>query len=193
MIAISSIYFLFLLGAYFIGAIPSGYWIAQWAGIEDIRQFGSGNIGATNVARFLGIKYFFVVFFIDAFKAYAFLVWCSLMGTPHMVIMVCALALLFGNTCSIFLRGSGGKGVATIMGILCAIHPVLVLSSLALWLTALLCVKNVGIASVITVATLPAIAYLVTDWYGIASVALMGAWIIWRHRENIKMYYVVRS
>lgn len=188
---ISASIVLFLIGAYGVGAIPSGYCVARWAGLDDIRRFGSGNIGATNVARFLGIKYFFLVFFLDAFKAYAYLVYGALLGMPPMVLIWCAVALLFGNTCSLFLRGDGGKGMSTIIGILCAIHPVLVLSMLAIWLSALIYLRNVGMASVITVASLPAVAYFFTDLYGVIVVALMGMWIIWRHRENIRLYYLV--
>lgn len=62
--------------AYIVGAFPVGYWLARWHGIDDIRQYGSGNIGATNVARALGLKYFFIVLFLDSFKAYGFLVIC---------------------------------------------------------------------------------------------------------------------
>ena len=189
MISVSFIAILLISAAYIVGAIPSGYYVAQWAGVEDIRRFGSGNIGATNVARLLGIKYFFLVFFLDAFKAYVYLVWASLLGASQLVLILCAIALLFGNTCSIFLRGKGGKGMSTIIGILCAIHPILIFCMLALWLSALIYLKNVGMASVITVASLPAIAYFFTDMYGVALVAIMGAWIIWRHKNNIRLYY----
>lgn len=182
---------LFLMGAYGVGAIPSGYCVARWAGVDDIRRFGSGNIGATNVARFLGIKYFFLVFFLDAFKAYLYLIAGALFGISSMMLLLSAIVLLFGNTCSLFLRGDGGKGMSTTIGILCAIHPVLVVSMLAVWLGALLYVRNVGIASVITVASLPAVAYFFTDLYGVLLAALMGMWIIWRHRENIRLYYLV--
>ncbi len=189
---ITSVFVLsFILGAYLIGAIPCGYYVAQWAGVEDIRRFGSGNIGATNVARFLGIKYFFLVFFLDAFKAYVYLVGACLFGASQPVLIVCALALLFGNTCSLFLRGHGGKGMSTIMGILCAIHPILIFSMLAIWLSVLIYLKNVGMASVITVASLPAVAYFFTDMYGVLLVGLMGMWIIWRHKDNIRLYYLV--
>src|SRR5436190_22909736 len=59
--------------AYLIGAIPTGYIIAQLKGIADIRKYGSGNIGATNVSRALGVSYFFIVFFLDAGKSFLFI------------------------------------------------------------------------------------------------------------------------
>ena len=61
------------LGAYLIGSIPTGYIIARLKGIKDIRQHGSGNIGATNVSRVLGIQYFFLIFFLDVAKAFLFM------------------------------------------------------------------------------------------------------------------------
>jgi glycerol-3-phosphate acyltransferase PlsY len=183
---------LLLIAAYLVGAIPSGYLVARWAGMHDIRRFGSGNIGATNVARFLGIKYFFIVFFLDAFKAYAYLVGAAMWGVSPMVLLWCAVALLCGNTWSLFLGGDGGKGMSTIIGILCAIHPMLFLCMIGIWLSALMYLRNVGIASVITMISLPVVAYSFTDLYGVVMVAFMGLWIIWRHRENIRLYYVVR-
>lgn len=193
MIHISSLYLLLLAGAYLIGSIPCGYWIALWIGGQDIRRYGSGNIGATNVARLLGIKYFFITFFLDAFKAYAFLVFSSLLKVPQPIIFLCALLLLFGNGYSIFLQGNGGKGMATNIGILCAIHPILFLTTLVTWLSTLIYMRNVGIASVVSVASLPLFACLVTDFYGVLLVSIMGVWIIWRHKNNLRLYYGVRS
>ena len=97
--------------AYLIGAIPTGYLIARLKGVRDIRQHGSGNIGATNVSRLLGIHYFFIIFFLDAGKAFLF------MNTikpyfPIDYLYFFAGILLLGNTCSLFLRFRGGKGVA---------------------------------------------------------------------------------
>lgn len=181
-----------IMCAYSVGAIPSGYLVARWAGLHDIRRFGSGNIGATNVARILGIKYFFIVFFLDAFKAYAYLIGAALWGASPMTLLWCAIALLYGNTWSLFLGGDGGKGMSTIIGILCAIHPVLFLYMIGIWLAALMYLRNVGIASVITMIMLPAVAYSFTDLYGVIAVGLMGLWIIWRHRENIRLYCMVR-
>src|SRR3989337_2711884 len=130
MISSSSISILYIIGAYLIGSIPTGYLITRYVRGNDIRRFGSGNIGATNVARFLGLKYFFLVFFIDACKAYTYLVWCACMGLPQEVVFFAAISLLIGNSCSAFLQGSGGKGVATIVGILFVVHPLVFLGML---------------------------------------------------------------
>src|ERR1700730_10712106 len=102
--------------AYLVGAIPTGYIIAKLKGISDIRQHGSGNIGATNISRVLGKHYFFLIFFLDAGKAYLFL---QLIKPYFDFSYLCFFAgiLLFGNGYSIFLRGTGGKGGATLCGL----------------------------------------------------------------------------
>lgn len=100
----------FIIGAYIVGSIPSGYLIARYNGFQDIRQFGSGNIGATNIARALGLHFFFIVLFLDAIKAYGYLQLCGLMGVDGFQLLLCAFALLIGNSYSFFLNGSVGGG-----------------------------------------------------------------------------------
>ena len=82
------------LAAYLVGGIPTGYLIAKWWGIKDIRAHGSGNIGATNVARALGAPFFFLVFFLDAFKASAFLLFAHYLGIATLYLYVAAAALI---------------------------------------------------------------------------------------------------
>ena len=180
-----------LIGAYLVGALPIGYLIAKYHGI-DIRTIGSGNIGATNVARFLGLKYFFIVLFLDAFKAYGYLVFCAALGLPKGALLLSAVALLFGNSYSIFLNGSGGKGVATLVGIMFAINPMLCVALFATWLIALAFLRNIGIASVISAILIPLYAIVLTDMYGFLFMLLVAGWILWRHRINIRMYYMAR-
>ncbi len=192
MISMSSSLFFYSIGAYLVGALPIGYLICKWAGIQDIRQFGSGNIGATNVARALGLKYFFIVLALDCFKAYCYLVLCSFLGASSFVIMLCAFALMLGNGCSVFLNGSGGKGVATMVGIVLAIHPFLLIGMIATWLIALWYFRDVGIASVVTALALPWYALILSDLYGFILIAILAGWVLWRHRDNIRIYYMVR-
>lgn len=177
-------------GAYLVGSLPTGYWIAQGMGINDIRRYGSGNIGATNVARFLGTKFFFIVFFLDCSKAYLYLTLCQWLGVATEVIMLSALVILIGNGCSLFLQGNGGKGVATMMGILLAISPLIALVSMAVWVLILWYVRVAGIASVISALILPALA----AWYDLSLVVFiscMAVWILWRHRGNIREYGLI--
>ncbi len=181
-----------LCGAYIIGALPIGYWIAQWAGIQDIRRYGSGNIGATNVARALGLHFFFVVFFLDALKAFLCLKLCAELGYSPFVAMLCAYALLIGNAYSFLLQGSGGKGMATFAGIMLALNPGLCVALAMTWLAALSFVRVVGIASVFTACMLPFYALLFTNLYGFVFLLSIAFWIVHRHKENVRVYYAGR-
>lgn len=190
-----------LIGAYLVGSIPTGYWYAlRFFGI-DVTEYGSGNTGATNVARVLGnIKYFFLIFFIDAGKAIVTL-WvverytCSYVGLDYQVVLLCSAAacLLIGNGFSIFLRGRGGKSVATLIGVIAFLYPWSVIAILlGTWGVVFALSRKVFIASMSA-----AIVATVTYWIGarqhgyILGVFLILAtvWLIWRHSSNIKQFF----
>lgn len=181
-----------LIGAYCVGSLPVGFWIAQWAGIQDVRRYGSGNIGATNVARMLGLHYFFIVLVCDAFKAFAYLRFMSEAGFSHFALVLGAYALLIGNSYSFLLNGSGGKGMATLVGIMLVLNPWLCVALMVTWLTGVYFIKNIGIASVCTVFMVPWYALLFTDLYGFLFLVSLALWIAWRHQENIRVYYAGR-
>lgn len=174
--------------AYLIGAIPTGYLIAQLKGISDIRQHGSGNIGATNVSRVLGKHYFFLIFFLDAGKAYLFM---QLIKPYFHYSHLCFFAglLLFGNGCSIFLRGTGGKGVATLCGLLVTLNPQIALILLGIWSILLALIKTVGIASVGAIIWLPFCAYTLNNSSFFLFSLFATLWIIYTHRSNIWTYW----
>ena len=185
-------YYIAIIGAaYLIGAIPSGAWIAYYKGINDITEHGSGNIGATNVARVLGIHYFFIVFLIDALKAYSCLWLISYYTGDTLLKLLCAIALLVGNGFSIFCKGKGGKGIATGAGILIAINYFLFCWLLALWSIALVITRNVGIASAMALLMIPVFSlYLLPGHPGFQLFALfICLWGLWRHADNIKTYF----
>jgi glycerol-3-phosphate acyltransferase PlsY len=179
---------IFGLLAYLIGAIPTGYLIARLNGIADIRAHGSGNIGATNVARFLGKHYFFIIFLLDAGKAFLFM---------HLIqpyfdfnyLCLSAGVLLFGNGYSIFLNGSGGKGVATLCGLVAALAPATILPLLTIWVLILFLTKTVGIASIGAALCLPFYAYTTHNNPFFIFSLFAAAWIINTHQSNIKQYW----
>jgi glycerol-3-phosphate acyltransferase PlsY len=181
-----------LVGAYLVGSIPVGFIIARLHGIDDIRRYGTGVIGATNVARMLGVRYFFIVLLLDALKAYGYITVCSLSMMPRFDLLLCACALLLGNSYPIFLGGIGGKGVATLAGIMFALNPSLWIVAALTWIIAFVMTKTVGIASVIAAVLLPLQAMVLTDVYGFLFIVIVAGWIIWRHRTNIRLFYVVR-
>lgn len=182
--------FTLLIGAlaYFIGAIPTGYIIAQFRGINDIRKHGSGNIGATNVSRVLGKQYFFLIFFLDAGKAYLFI---HLIQQYFDFNHLCFFAgiLLFGNGYSLFLRGSGGKGVATLFGLLVALSKQTALILFGIWSLLLLITHTIGIASVGTAVWLPFCIYMLHNPPLFIFSLFAAFWLIQSHRSNIIAYW----
>ncbi|MBM3886420.1 glycerol-3-phosphate acyltransferase [Candidatus Dependentiae bacterium] len=192
--------FLICMLAYLVGSIPTGYWFARYFFNIDVTKYGSGNIGATNVARVLGgIKYFFLIFFIDAGKAVTVLwltkryVSLAVEWQPH-VLCIVAASLLLGNSFSVFLRGRGGKNVATLFGCIIFLYPLwFVLAVLACWGLIFALTRTVYIASI-----LAAIAAIVLYWTSAAcnhglilGIFLSAAcfWLIWRHKSNIKQFF----
>jgi glycerol-3-phosphate acyltransferase PlsY len=177
---------------YLIGAIPTGAWIARIGGIADITQHGSGNIGATNVGRLLGPFYFCVVFFIDLFKAFIYLK-ISPHKTPYEELII-AGALLFGNGYSLFLRGKGGKGVATAAGIGLALFPDIFFALGFIWAIAFFITKTVGIASAITFFMLPLIGFFTPyQWPFFCLMLSISIWGLYRHKDNLRRYIFIKQ
>ena len=116
--------------AYLCGSIPFGYLVARWVRGIDIRTVGSGNLGATNVGRTLGFRYFWLVLLLDLLKGYLPTIgfpWLlnRFMGSsPVDLPVLLALAAILGHTFPIYLGFRGGKGVATSLGGVLALDPV---------------------------------------------------------------------
>ena len=174
--------------AYCIGAIPTGYLIAQLKGIADIRAHGSGNIGATNVSRILGLHYFFLIFLLDAGKAFLFIYAVTPYFCAEYMYLFAAI-LLFGNGCSLFLRGSGGKGVATLCGLIAALNLYAVGIVLSVWVLLLALTRTVGIASVGAVIFLPLYAHTTHDTAFFLFSLFAALWVIRTHRSNLLAYW----
>lgn len=174
--------------AYLIGAIPTGYIIAKLKGIADIRKHGSGNIGATNVSRVLGKHYFFLIFFLDAGKAYLFIQAIQPYFDFNQLCFFAAI-LLFGNGYSIFLKGNGGKGVATLFGLLIALSKQTALILFAIWATLLMLTHTIGIASAGAAIWLPFCAHRLHNPALFLFSLFAALWIIQTHRANISAYW----
>lgn len=181
--------FILFLGAYSVGSLPTGYIIASLAGISDIRKYGSGNIGATNVARVLGISYFIPVFIIDAAKAAGYLFIVQHYSEDPLHVLMAALLLLIGNGYSLFLSFTGGKGIATSVGILYAVQPSLLFFLITIWTCVLGLTGRVGIASAAGCASLCILAFVIaSSCYVLILCMFIGLWGIWRHQENLRTY-----
>lgn len=176
--------------AYLVGAIPTGYLVARFIAGIDIRGQGSGNIGASNVARILGKKHFFLVFFIDALKACLFLQGIYFF-TGECASYYLAAMLLIGNSFSVFLQFTGGKGVATTFGILCYFLPwTHNFLFAAVWLFILALSKKPFLASFVAMSFVTGLNWYVFGLQGpVFFLFFLCTWMVFRHTSNILSYF----
>lgn len=173
--------------AYLIGSIPVGMLVARTRGI-DIRMVGSGNIGATNIARNLGWKTGALVGVLDFFKSFVpALVARSLFAQTGLVLLVSLMPVL-GHLFPIWLQFKGGKGVATIFGILGAYFGLLYfLGFLAIWAFAVKKVRLMSLVNLVAALLFPVAFWLKFDAWIFVLFGLLLCVIIWvSHRANIK-------
>ncbi len=194
-----------IMASYLIGSFPTGYLIGRCCGI-DIRQHGSGNIGATNVVRVLGKKWGGLVFVIDllkgGFPVMLAMHWGNNMGiTPSSPVgAVAGFMAIIGHSFPIWLRFRGGKGVATSLGVMIALFPAAVPFCLAGWVVVFFLTGYVSLASILAAVLLPLMMlafyetaprfewplWLQGDRFTVTIAFLMGGLVVWRHRSNVK-------
>jgi glycerol-3-phosphate acyltransferase PlsY len=177
--------------AYLLGSIPAALLAGKWARGIDLRQHGSGNLGATNVYRVLGLRAALAVFAFDLAKGAVpvlfFPRWTS--GTASAVWPVAyGVAAILGHIRPIYLGGKGGgKGVATATGVFFALAPVPMLFVVIVWGTVLRLTRYVSLSSVCGAAALP---FAVAIWYGprtplLPGAAAVAAFVVYTHRANL--------
>lgn len=185
-------YILLIATCYLLGSIPSGFLIVKLVRGMDIRQVGSGNIGATNVTRILGKPWGFTCFgfdFLKGFVATFFLPALFFEIGDHLVWvkLVAAVAVVGGHNWTCFLKFKGGKGVATAAGSLFGMTPIVVLTCLLIWILVLLFSKMVSLSSIIASFCLPVVMWLYQEPRGYLILGCLLAVIsLVRHKENMK-------
>ena len=175
-----------LIPFYLIGTFPSGYLLAKLRGV-DITKQGSGNVGATNVARSLGKKAGMLTLVLDLTKGLLAIYLASLLADQGWFVAAAAVAVVCGHCFSIPPLLKGGKGVATGLGVLIALAPGAGVTSVVIFVLLFSATRFVSLSSI--VATLSAPIYsLVTNQPEAKSLALMAIAlvIVYRHRENIQ-------
>jgi len=187
-----------VIASYLLGSIPFGYLAGRMAGI-DIRNCGSGNVGATNVIRTLGKGYGYPVFALDFLKGFGAVKISILIATrmqsewnpPEMFGIVAAISSVLGHSFPLWLRFKGGKGVATSGGALFGLAPVAALVGVAIWIVTFWLTRYVSVASIVAAAALPFVI-LITTWLSRTTGKLLfysslclAAVVIWRHRSNL--------
>lgn len=185
-----------VLGAYLLGSIPTAVWYGRVFHGVDIRNHGSGNAGATNSLRVLGKKAGVIVLLIDLLKGYMAI---SLAGiiTQHSdfqsteyIVPLLGLAVVVGHIFPIFAQFKGGKGVATSLGVILAIHPLATLICLVVFLLIVFTTKYVSLGSMLGALTFP--VQLVSGFWGLQPMIIvifgfvLAVLLVITHRENVK-------
>jgi glycerol-3-phosphate acyltransferase PlsY len=186
-LSLSSMIFLALLLAFFIGAIPFGVLIGKMRGV-DVRAVGSGNIGATNVWRALGPKAGTAAFVLDVLKGVAGpLLGKWLLPNQEIAIAACAIAPVLGHTFSPFLGFKGGKGISTSLGALFGLIPWVGVVIFSIWGVILLFSRIISLSSIVVCVLLPFLAYFMgAPGPSVVVAGLMGTVAFLKHIPNLK-------
>jgi glycerol-3-phosphate acyltransferase PlsY len=180
---------LWLLASYFLGAIPTSHLVSRiFAGI-DLRQHGSGNLGATNLYRVLGWKYAIPVALFDIAKgAIPVLVLAPQASNSPLFALACGVAAIVGHVFSVFVGFKGGKGVATAAGVMLGLTPLALGVAAVTWGVVLLMTGYVSLASIAAAVVLPVAVYLLEHttpevlWVD----GFIALGVILLHRHNIQ-------
>ena len=180
-----------LLGiGYLFGSLPTGYLAGKWLSNIDLREFGSGSTGATNVLRHVGKRAALVVFLIDVAKGMAPVFLAKMLLFTDEWQVLAGVFALGGHIWPVWLKGKGGKAVATGLGLFLGLSWKVGFSSLAIFLIILSITKIVSLASIIAAASLPLFMIIsfesnnISLAYVAVSIISM-ALVLWRHRTNI--------
>ena len=195
-----TLYLIVAVVAYLLGSIPFGYLLVRIFRGEDIRQTGSGNIGATNVARSGAKGLGIATLVLDALKgalavALAWYVATDELKTsacpcivPAQLMATAALCAVLGHVFPVWLRFKGGKGVATALGVFCVLFPKAILVALAIFILVVAVTRYVSLGSILGAIAFPVAAYFVqhADWLSLLLASGVSLIIILKHHQNIR-------
>lgn len=181
--------FLVLLAAYLIGGIPFGYLLVKLKRGEDVRDMGSGNIGATNVLRTTGRALGFATLLLDILKG-AFAVWLAdrfLNGSIEWMSLA-ALTVMAGHAYPVFLKFKGGKAVASFVGAFLYLTPLPLAVMLVVFVVTVAVTRYISLGSVLAAGFFPLAVLLIEHPPSIVvnAAAIAGIFIVIRHRSNLQ-------
>jgi len=179
---------LLLAGSYLLGSVPTGYLIAARKGI-DLRSLGSGNIGATNVARALGKKMAVVTFFGDMLKGCIPVLAATFLDAGPVLTGLAGFIAFLGHCFPVFLKFRGGKGLATAFGVLVAIAPVSSLIALALWLAVFFTTRISSLSAVVSLLAFPFLITFLNDRNLLYLVLPLILFLLFNHRDNLRRLF----
>lgn len=180
-------YILIALAAYMIGSIPNGLILGKYLWNVDLRQFGSKNIGATNAYRVLGPKPAVWIFLTDLLKGVAGVYIGQYLAGNALAAIIGGIAAIAGHNWSLFLRFKGGRGVATGLGVIAVIAPVVTVAVFSVWAVIVYFTRYVSLASIIAASLVPVFMWLMGErgeyfYFGVVA----AFFVILRHKPNIE-------
>ena len=178
-----------LLLAYLLGAIPFGYLLVKWKTGGDVRGAGSGNIGATNVARTTGWGVGVATLLLDIAKGYA-AVWAAgrLTGGDLRWMAAAAVVVMLGHAYTVFLRFRGGKAVASFVGAFLCLTPLALAAALVVFVGVVAWSRYISAGSIVAAAVFPLAVWLIAGpiWPVEAAAIVSAVFIIYKHSSNIQ-------
>ena len=176
---------LIVLG-YLLGSVPVGFILGSRSGI-DVRKSGSGNVGATNVARVVGKRQGTLTLIADVAKGFLPVFLAMQLGASLAATILVGMAAFLGHLFPIFLKFKGGKGVATGLGVFLALAPMATLVLVALFGVAVLTSRLVSLSSILTALAAPIVFWLFAYRpLVVGMAAFIALAITWRHQSNIR-------
>jgi glycerol-3-phosphate acyltransferase PlsY len=170
---------------YLLGSIPFGLLLARLGGKGDIRQVGSGNIGATNVLRTGSKGLAALTLILDCLKATAAILLAQRLWGPAIGPFAAAGAMV-GHLYPVWLGFRGGKGVATLLGVLIALMPIAAAIYAAVWILLLLAIRMSSVAGLGAALSAPVSAALLGQGLYVPMLLGFALLVLWKHRENIR-------
>jgi acyl phosphate:glycerol-3-phosphate acyltransferase len=178
-------YLVFAIIAYLLGSIPSALIVGKIGYNKDVREYGSGNLGATNTFRVLGIKAGIIVTLADILKG-TMATLIPLFFDADVYRLIIGLFAVVGHTYPVFARFKGGKAVATSGGIILGINPLLFVLMVSTFLISLYISKYVSLSSIITGIVTVILSFIFKNTGLIIVTSILTIFVIYRHRENLK-------
>ena len=177
---------LLIFSAYLLGSVSAAIIVCKTLGLSDPRTGGSGNPGTTNVMRLYGKKAAFLTLVGDIFKGIIPVLLAKVIVNSEFIIAICGLAAFLGHIFPIYFKFEGGKGVATLIGILFATHWLLGISYIITWILTALIFRYSSLAALIAALPIPIYSYFIehNNQYAI-SFAVIAIILFWRHKPNI--------
>lgn len=180
------LYIIVILCSYIIGSIPSGLILGKTFWNVDLREHGSKNIGATNAWRTLGKLPGFIVFVADLLKGMIGVYLGMLLVGTSTAMIIGGIVAIIGHSLSLFLKFKGGKGVATGLGVIIMLMPIVSAIVFIIWLVIAMISKYVSLASIIAAICVPIFAFVLGMPFEFVAFGVVAAvFVIYRHKSNI--------